>query len=552
MTYPRDVNIGVPDVCAHITSRIKSGQKVILTGYAREILSGVRVGPKHQRFFNPTTDEEEYEVGILANIIEKECKGKTAPRSIKVKPGYTSGVYSSVYQELRELGINNPKWNEDTTKWTCTYFENWILPMLDALGSDVDSADFAKIKDDLMEMSMASGRSKKDPVTANRSVSQYLFRANWILKQMYELNPTLPYRLFDTNGSGILPMTDQIKFIPDHVRVKFAHLLMKMPHYGLAIGAGLMLDAATRTAEACAVKIGEISLRDGYVVVPILYQIKNGKRIPRLKTNAAYRCCIGSSLMYHLATQKIAYLRGLGYTEEEVAEMPLVSSSNGPCQYADPSSLSAFVKELLLLCGFTKEGFRLAASLSKREPDLDSEGVPETDVSAYILRRDWAGRAVHLCGLSPADVDYLLGHKNSAVKEKDYTNRDVQEDLARQLERYVFLPEYSRNPYYCPICLTPGKTTDLTGYSGYCITASDHPIEVTLRITTSECGEQLIFTTDGTMVSPPKPQIGEKDTPKRRENRPMIGPTTSPDKYQEWIEQAEQIDISKWNDKKEV
>ena len=75
---------------------------------------------------------------------------------------------------------------------------------------------------------------------------------------------------------------------------------------------------------------------------------------------------------------------------------------------------------------------------------------------------------------------------------------------------------------------------------------------MTLRITTSECGEQLIFTTDGTMVSPPKPQIGEKDTPKRRENRPMIGPTTSPDKYQEWIEQAEQIDISKWNDKKEV
>ena len=292
-------------------------------------------------------------------------------------------------------------------------------------------------------------------------------------------------------------------------------------------------------------------MRDGYVVIPILYQIKNGNRIPRLKTDAAYRYCICGSLMHHLIVQRMDYLRSLGYSSEEIAEMPLVSYPDDPCRYADPSGLSAFVKELLQLCGFQKANFRLIAALTRREPDLDSDGTPDTDVSAYALRRDWAGRAIHICGMASADVDYLMGHKNSDTKEKDYTNYDVQSDIARQLERHTFLPEYSRHPYYNAICPAPGKTIDLTGYSAYRITAGKEPIEVTLRVTTGESGNRVDFITDGTVISLPEPQTGAKDAPRLRENRPVISPVTSSDQYQKWIEEAEQIDISKWNDKKE-
>ena len=59
------------------------------------------------------------------------------------------------------------------------------------------------------------------------------------------------------------------------------------------------------------------------------------------------------------------------------------------------------------------------------------------------------------------------------------------------------------------------------------------------------------FITDGTVISPPEPQTGAKDAPRLRENRPMIGSVTKSDEYQKWIEEAEQIDISKWNEKKE-
>ena len=551
MGFPKNINIGVPDICAHITSRIKLSRKVILTGYAKSTISGVRMGAKHQRSFDPTIADENYEAGILANLIEKECKGKSIPSAAKVKLDDSYGVYTATYKVFRELGIRNPDWDDDTMKWTCTYFENRILRLLDALGTEADSADFAEIKDALVEKALKSKRSNGNPVTANKSVSQYLLRVNWILKQLYELNPALPPRLFNTEGIEALPMADQVKYIPEDVRVKFAHLLTKMPHYGLAMGAGLMETGGTRTAEACAVKIGDISLRDGYVVIPILYQIKNGNRIPRLKTDAAYRYCICGSLMHHLILQRMDYLSSLGYTSEEIAEMPLVSYPDDPCRYADPSGLSAFVKELLQLCGFQKANFRLVAALTRREPDLDSDGVPDTDVSAYALRRDWAGRAIHLCGMASADVDYLMGHKNSETSNKDYTNYDVQSDIARQLERHTFLPEYSRHPYYNAICPVPGKTVDLTGYSAYRITAGKEPIVVTFHGITSESGNRMDFITDDTVVSPPKPQTGAKDSPRLRENRPVIGPVTSPTKYQKWIDQAEQIDISKWNDIKE-
>ena len=40
MPFLKTINIGVPDICAYITKRIKSSHKVILTGYAMSTTSG--------------------------------------------------------------------------------------------------------------------------------------------------------------------------------------------------------------------------------------------------------------------------------------------------------------------------------------------------------------------------------------------------------------------------------------------------------------------------------------------------------------------------------
>ena len=75
---------------------------------------------------------------------------------------------------------------------------------------------------------------------------------------------------------------------------------------------------------------------------------------------------------------------------------------------------------------------------------------PDTDVSAYALRRDWAGRAIHICGMASADVDYLIGHKNTDTKDKDYTNYDVQSDIARQLNAIHFCQNTADTPITTP------------------------------------------------------------------------------------------------------
>ena len=92
MNFPKNIKIGVPDVCAHITSRIKSSHKVILTGYAMSTTSGVRIGDKHQHSFDPTITDENYEAETLANIIEKECKGNSTPSTTKAKSDDASGL----------------------------------------------------------------------------------------------------------------------------------------------------------------------------------------------------------------------------------------------------------------------------------------------------------------------------------------------------------------------------------------------------------------------------------------------------------------------------
>ena len=184
--------------------------------------------------------------------------------------------------------------------------------------------------------------------------------------------------------------------------------------------------------------------------------------------------------MVHFIKRKCQQLRDLGYTEEELAAMPFVSSQLDPAQYADPSALPAYAKTLLLKCGYKEEYLNTAYTLMDQEPDLGGHNGKEQDVVAYILRRDWVGRAANCCGMSAVDIDYLIGHANRKKCATDYTNPDVQRTLARQLERYVFLPDCSRHPSFAPISAKPGrkKKVSLDDYSAYRICAESGPLEI--------------------------------------------------------------------------
>lgn len=547
-----DLPTKIPGAVIHITSNQKSESAIVLTGYVQDKSSKKQLSRKHQYTYDPFTIQQEDALRQLANRIERAYGKKIGDPSKKNADTASPGLFTIAYRSLRDQGLRNDNWNDSTAEGTFTYFEKNILKPLDQLGTDVTLEDVQAIKKQLIQKAVENKRGSRSPDVATKSVCQYLFRCNWILHQMAELDLTLPRVTFDSNYSAEIPMTEQFKFVPNEVRVPFAYALTQLADNGLSLGASAMFLMGARTAEACAIKIGELTLRDGwYVDCPILFQMRNGKRVPRLKTNAAYRHAVGGYLMYRLIDARCTYLRQLGFTEAEILEMPLVSHPKDCTQYADPSDLSAYAKNLLLTCGLTQEQLLKATVLMTREPDLDEEGKPETDISAYILRRDWVGRAANVCGMSSVDIDYLIGHKNPAVSGKDYTNPDIQEQLARQLERYVCLPDYSKHPYFAPISAQPRKPADLNGYGAYRICADKEPVLVTLDITTCECGEDVRILTDGIAITPPTVKYAPKDTPALRLNRPLIGRILSQEQCYALKEAGMTLDLASFHAKEE-
>ena len=119
-------------------------------------------------------------------------------------------------------------------------------------------------------------------------------------------------------------------------------------------------------------------------------------------------------------------------------------------------------------------------------------------------------------------------------------------EIAQKLERHVFLPEYSKHPYFAPICPKQGQTIDLEGYNAYRICASEQAIEVKLDIVTAECGEPITISTNGTMRSAVEQRAGTKDTPELRRARPLIGSIHPDSYYQELEEEAGKMDIAEF------
>lgn len=214
-----DFPIGVAGVYAHITTIRKSNGKIVLRGYAMDQESGAKVGPRHQRTCNQSIHSEKHEAQILANIIRDEYCGSQAKAEKTKRAPSAAGAYSDAYMNFLRLDIHNPKWNFNTEYKARTYFERNILPRLDALGTDLSSEDLAEIKNDLVEMAVKSKNGNQNPNQAEKSVSQYLYRVNWILGQIYAYNTSLRELYFDTVKTTAVPVTEEAKYIPDRVRV---------------------------------------------------------------------------------------------------------------------------------------------------------------------------------------------------------------------------------------------------------------------------------------------------------------------------------------------
>lgn len=545
----------------HITrSKLKNG-KFTLYGRLHRKSDQAAIGKRIEHQYNPDKIGDDTAVQATAKKVDDvyENSVRTSAAVEEKKPAAQDGIFSKAFEIYLTKVKTNPKWHDGTIKTTYPYFKNNVLPVLDARGENITKTDMAELKEALIEKAIKNPNSRKARATAEKSVSGYLQRFNWILDQMYQCDESIPLRQFEINTSSPVSQPEQAKYIQEDVRVVLASVLVSLSclppgmNY-LVPGVAAMFLMGLRPAEACAIQMGSLVIReDWYVDCPVLAQIRYGKRTNLLKTEAAYRHAIGGALMAYFVKQRREQLQARMGEAYDISGLYLVSSKDDPAQFADPSDLSAYAKRLLLKCGFLEAYLKSAASLTNSEPAPGGFGGKERDVVAYILRRDWIGRAQNCCGMSSADVDYLVGHANSKSASVDYTNPDVQRTLALQLERYVLLPDFSRHPRFSPIIAKPGRTKKLLleDYNAYRICAEDGPLEIEFVYTTEESGEWVWVETDGTILTPIQSESGGKDSPQKCKGHLPVRKVHPLTYYQENIKRAGQIDLAKLNEKEE-
>lgn len=510
----------------------------IIYGHAIDPDTQVPIDGCKRHQIRTSNDTYDADVQYLIARIEADFQNQQ-PRSYV--PTEKRGLFLDALAHVTEPNDLCPaSWSESTKSGTLSYFSRQILPRMDVYGANICNEDMVSIYTELVEKAIKSGRSNKDVRTAQESVSSYFSRCAKIYRNMRFLFPELPDIEFPAAEQNTAN-PEQAKALPDSVRVKFASLLLRLPSHGCVLGAVLMLTAGLRTSEAAAPTIGDIEHRGDFGVLPVITQRPNLEEVSRLKTPAAYRVVVLPKLAMDILDIRINHLTGLGYCMDEIRKMPCVARNDDPHLPVRSQELSRFVRKMLELCGCSEDYFENADVLQRIEPDIIDANNKISDVSAYILRRDWATRASNICGITANVVNYLIGHKNDGAQIKDYLTPEAQRDIAYKLERYVFLPSHSCNPAFVPYQADSIREHNIEGNCAHVIRA-DRDAHLTLNLRSLEADDTLTITVpEGRKVSVSRADVS--DSVESRAVRPIMGGIHSQSYYDLLQSEANGISI---------
>ena len=403
--------------------------------------------------------------------VEKKQDNRKAENTIDnaVKDLLDQGV---IFYDAARAGSKKKSWNLNTHRSVYTYWLNHGISEL-LMRMAVSDDPYAELKSKRSELIAATkdhGRSRGTEQQAAQTVDNNLYRMDVLLKYLREDYPEFPP--FDLTGASLggraIP-EEQIKALPEamcqYLRRELEARYRSEPRE--VLGTVLMFDCALRTAEAAGIKRVCIVFYDSYAVIVVMYQEENGERIERLKTDNAYRFVVSS---YWGMTMIKRCLDVLNLDPDN--ESLLIRSTD----------LSRWIRKLLIHydAGFVKEAERV----EQTNPDYDENGKPIYDVSAYVLRRNTASRWLNYDGLTHDEIDIMLGHKEKNKRPEVYLMDEAhQKEIAVKLERYVYNPEYSKNPAFSPVEVTAGSYIDLEAYSKQrIVNKGDSPLRVHIDV----------------------------------------------------------------------
>ena len=549
-----------PDLSVRIAYKlVPKTSKISICGYA--VFSGSNKRVPGTQEINRTTNKKRKEVLVetICSLIETQYNEHTKLVSIpatelkndaeETSPKEKRGPFSEAYYALPDCEIifNSFGWAHSTIQGTKTYFENRVLPRIDYYGWDITPSNIKSIINELVELARKNKRGGHSPEKARETVSSVLGRIDRCLGKLYLISPVkLPQVAFGFHAPSA-PKTEQAKALPPSIRIRLAACLRQCKGDPRATGVAAMFLLGLRTSEACSIRIKELVLDTRrFATYFVASQIVKGFRVNIPKTSAGYRYTIGGALAHMLFRARIEALLTQGFSMEKVLEMPLVGETDNPEIFLNPSTLSAYAKELLLACGYTEESLYAAEVLMAQDPDVidmgDGNFEVETSVSCYILRRDFITRAFSN-GLFQDEIDKLVGHKNrKLVSETAFNDPDVQFSIAKKLDNCVLLPDCTLHPYYNSLSIS--DHLDLRGSTMYCLKNNfTEPKQIRIRFKPIEGGEKACLITQG-KITGFTVESDKLDHIEERNRRPIVLPPYSKEMLEHEISIACELNLT--------
>lgn len=470
---PIDIPCGISGYLVHIVDRICENGSHRLTGYLvyEDTRFRVQNAKKHARSIDSTADIETQRKYFAAAIAEEYRRKNKPTAKNKQRDETEKGLvtnalkqflgpeFDSEYRFKLYGNICPHSWSKQTRRTYCTFFENRIVPALDARlaeSGQVTDADLKSLFEEQVQRVLTSKKGTGSRPVVEQSVAREFSGAFRVYSALVRTVPEaeLPELRYESDSPRKNSQSEQTKSLPYTVRNAMANRIMSVAAPdGLTCGTSLMLFGGLRPAEATAMLFGDITDCGTYATAHVCYQMKPGERAAILKTDAAYRTITLPHIFVVFYRRAVKSLLDQGFTADRIATMPFVMNSGSETGFYSSSDLSEFVRAELIRCGCDESYLTEAEQLTETEPDRDSLGHIMHDPHAYILRRDWSTRALFVCGLEKETVDYLLGHKKKTKGMPDYQSPDAQAAIAEKLERYVFADEYSLSPEVKPLIL---------------------------------------------------------------------------------------------------
>ena len=445
----------------------------------------------------------------------------------------------------RKLLLNIEGWADSTYDSTLSYFLLQILPKLNQCGSHCTQDDIRTLQQKLVKQAVDSKHSLGIRDQARKNLRNKINRCHRIYENLRDHLPLgwLPELHLRMEGKAVADV-EQCKSLSPETRVSFEAMLrslVKTPWGGIAMSLAFMHRCGLRTAESAALRFEDMKESGGVVTFWVRRQLRGDTTTDLLKTSNSYRRLPVPRLLRDMLADRKAYLQDKEDAEgsgKSVDHFPISGHYTDPEQFVPCDDISAVGRRLLQICGCKEEFWDGSRELMRLEPDVEDGIQIGTDLTAYVLRRDFASRAANVCGVTDQELNFALGHKvkNGERAKREFFGDDSMAAFGKKLERFVFDPHHSDHPAFAPIPLVPGSSS-VQFIDGRLTFYATEDMEVDVTAETLDAGQSVrICTSDKT--EPTVYSYSVSDLPAERDARPLLGDLPDRKWYAEQIAAA--------------